>query len=85
MNKDFPKIFLCKKVMKPIVYKIAADSNKKKEFGREKAYEKKRFKLRNSGPFKNGRWNLVEHESFIKSVIAFGNNWKKVMELFIVR
>jgi len=33
--------------------------------------------------YQNGRWQSCEHSRFIKALMFYGNNWKKVLKLLI--
>lgn len=35
-----------------------------------------------NGDYKTGRWEKIEHSKFLKGCLLFGNNWKKVQNLF---
>ena len=35
--------------------------------------------------YKYGRWTKDEHNKFIKGLILFGNNWKKIQHYLITR
>jgi SHAQKYF class myb-like DNA-binding protein len=35
--------------------------------------------------YRNGRWNCEEHKKFLKALILFGNNWKKIQSYVTTR
>ena len=42
-----------------------------------------RFKTKNL--FKRGKWDINEHNTFIKCYLIFGNDWKKVLYFILNR
>ena len=42
-----------------------------------------RFKTKNL--FKLGKWDIDEHNTFIKCYLIFGNDWKKVLYFILNR
>lgn len=71
MNKKLVvKIFDCIKIVKPTTTITTPES--KISF-----LQKKRIRFKSQEGFRNGRWNILENENFLKSCSKFGNNWKK--------
>jgi hypothetical protein len=52
--------------------------------GRKKKKARKRIRLGTS-LYKEGRWTADEHKTFVESCLVYGNNWRQVNLIKIIK